>query len=94
MPPKKRISDSAPSPKKRVRGTLSALSLPPLYTHTFKSRLRELQPKDAIVAPAKGSKQATLALSSKAANNAVDKAFNAYLKDNYSAKTKVCSRNA
>ncbi|KAK1912696.1 hypothetical protein P3342_004632 [Pyrenophora teres f. teres] len=72
MPPKKRVSDSAPSPRKRARGTASqpvaidsqsyqsqpsALSPPPLYTHTFESRLRESQPEDAIVAPAEGSEQ-------------------------------------
>ncbi|KAI1521609.1 hypothetical protein PtrCC142_008700, partial [Pyrenophora tritici-repentis] len=69
MPPKKRVSDSAPSPRKRARGTASqpvaidsqsyqsqpsALSPPPPYTHTFESRLRESQPEDAIVAPAEG----------------------------------------
>ncbi|KAF7455617.1 Kup K+ transporter [Pyrenophora tritici-repentis] len=48
----------------------SALSPPPPYTHTFESRLRESQPEDAIVAPAEGSEQATLAPSSEAADNA------------------------
>ncbi|KAA8623746.1 Dimer-Tnp-hAT domain-containing protein [Pyrenophora tritici-repentis] len=86
MPPKKRVSDSAPSPRKRARGTASqpvaidsqlyqsqpsALSPPPPYTHTFESRLRESQPEDAIVAPAEGSEQATLAPSSEAADNAI-----------------------
>ncbi|KAK1912669.1 hypothetical protein P3342_004605 [Pyrenophora teres f. teres] len=85
MPPKKRVSDSAPSPRKRARGTASqpvaidsqsyqsqpsALSPPPPYTHTFESRLRESQPEDAIVAPAEGSEQATLAPSSEAADDA------------------------
>jgi hypothetical protein len=45
--------------------------------------LRESQPEDAIVAPAEGSEQATLAPSSEAADDAVDKAFDAYLEDNY-----------
>ncbi|KAG9376251.1 hypothetical protein A1F94_012798 [Pyrenophora tritici-repentis] len=98
MPPKKRVSDSAPSPRKRARGTASqpvaidsqsyqsqpsALSPPPPYTHTFESRLRESQPEDAIVAPAEGSEQATLAPSSEAADDAVDEAFDAHLEDNY-----------
>ncbi|KAA8613761.1 Dimer-Tnp-hAT multi-domain protein [Pyrenophora tritici-repentis] len=48
----------------------SALSPPPPYTHTFESRLRESQPEDAIVAPAEGSEQATLAPSSEVADNA------------------------
>ncbi|KAI1527021.1 hypothetical protein PtrSN002B_011541 [Pyrenophora tritici-repentis] len=98
MPPKKRVSNSAPSPRKRARGTASqpvaidsqsyqsqpsALSPPPPYTHTFESRLRESQPEDAIVAPAEGSEQATLAPSSEAADDAVDEAFDAHLEDNY-----------
>ncbi|KAG9375563.1 hypothetical protein A1F94_013852 [Pyrenophora tritici-repentis] len=97
MPPKKRVSDSAPR-LESARGTASqpvaidsqsyqsqpsALSPPPPYTHTFESRLRESQPEDAIVAPAEGSEQATLAPSSEAADDAVDEAFDAHLEDNY-----------
>jgi hypothetical protein len=45
--------------------------------------LRESQPEDAIVAPAEGSEQATLAPSSEAADDAVNEAFDAHLEDNY-----------
>ncbi|KAF7449964.1 hypothetical protein A1F94_013213 [Pyrenophora tritici-repentis] len=48
----------------------------------FESQLRESQAKDAIVAPAEGSEEATAALS-KAADEATDKGFDAHLKDSF-----------
>ncbi|KAF1965188.1 hypothetical protein BU23DRAFT_593786 [Bimuria novae-zelandiae CBS 107.79] len=84
MPPKRRVSDGAPRPKKRARGTASQPiaidSQPSQYTHTFESRLRESQPEDAIAAPTDdGSEQATIVPS----DAHEDEAFDAHLEDNF-----------
>jgi hypothetical protein len=44
----------------------------------FKSRLRESQAEDVIVAPAKGSEEATIAT-----NEAANESFDAHLEDNF-----------
>jgi hypothetical protein len=96
MPLKKRAANAAAlvalTPRKRVkfsssRGTASqpisvesqALSPPPATT--FEVRLRELQAEEAIVAPAKGSECATVALSEAADNRGGG--FEAEYEDNY-----------
>ncbi|KAF1839106.1 hypothetical protein BDW02DRAFT_594172 [Decorospora gaudefroyi] len=97
MPPKskKRASNSVNSAPKRTRGDTASQAIaidsqssaptpPPLYTHTFESRLRESQPEDAIVAPADdSSEQATITPSSDAAEAPSDEAFDSHLADNY-----------
>jgi hypothetical protein len=74
--------------------TLSTLSSPPTpslealpdapkasqATPTFNSNFRDLRPKAKIVAPTKGSEEATVALSYTA-----DKPFNREYKDNYNS---------
>ena len=44
--------------------------------------MRESQAEDAIVAPAKGSEEATIALS-KATDEAANESFDAHLEDNF-----------
>ncbi|KAK1919389.1 hypothetical protein P3342_009113 [Pyrenophora teres f. teres] len=74
------------SPSRSTRSHINLshlLYLRRLHIHILSSRDCASRSPNAIVAPAEGSEQATLAPSSEAADDAVDEAFDAHLEDNY-----------
>ncbi|KAF1964227.1 hypothetical protein BU23DRAFT_585671 [Bimuria novae-zelandiae CBS 107.79] len=88
MPPKKRASNNLTCLKKRVKSSIArgTLSLSPsrLSPRRALSQLRKSRPKDAIVAPTKGSERVTVALFAVALDNKnLQEALDASLIDDF-----------